>query len=111
MHRPDPAGAERLAPDVEEIAQCVGALHGRLDVNDPVSGVSVERVEAAAAAHERALGTLRRLRARDPDAIRDLTSGAVDEDRQMRVDVEERLLDRVALTGSRRRSARPACLR
>ena len=47
--------AERLPPFVEEVAQRVGALNGRLDGDDAVRGVGVQPVEAAAAGDEGAL--------------------------------------------------------
>src|SRR6516162_5825070 len=47
--------AERLAPDVEEVTQGVGALDRGLDVDDAVGGVRVQPVEARAALDERAL--------------------------------------------------------
>jgi imidazole glycerol-phosphate synthase subunit HisF len=80
LGRADLVRAERLAPDVEEVAQRVGALDRRLDVDDAVSGVRVQPVEARAGLDERALRGVRGLRTGDADAGRDLARGAVHED-------------------------------
>jgi imidazole glycerol-phosphate synthase subunit HisF len=92
LGRADLVRSQRLAPDVEEVAQCVGALGRRLDVDDAVSGVRVQPVEACAGLDERALRGVRGLRAGNADAGRDLARRAVHEDGQVRVDVEQRLL-------------------
>src|SRR5260370_14941198 len=83
---------ERLAPLGKEIAEGVFALNWRLDVNDPVGGMRVQPVEAVPAGDEGALGSVLGNRARDADASRHLPWPAVDEDRQVRVNVKERLL-------------------
>jgi imidazole glycerol-phosphate synthase subunit HisF len=94
--RPDPVGAERLAPYVEEVAQGVGPLDGRLDVDDAVGGVRVQPVKAGSAGDERALGGGLGLRSRDADGRRDLAGRAVHEDGQVGVDVEDALLTGLA---------------
>src|SRR6266516_7110546 len=75
--------AERLPPFVEEVAQRVGALNGRLDGDDAVRGVGVQPVEATAAGDEGALRGVLGLGAGDPDPGRDLAWRAVDEDGQV----------------------------
>jgi imidazole glycerol-phosphate synthase subunit HisF len=110
--RADLVRAERLAPDVEEVTQGVGALDRRLDVDDAVGGVRVQPVKARAGLDERAQRGLRDLRSRDADAGRDLPGRAVHEDGQVCVDVEQRLLAGLAadpvhrLAGRRRGRAR-----
>src|SRR5215471_6304994 len=44
--RPEYRWPERLAPLVEEVAERVGALYGRLDVDDAVWRVGVQPVKA-----------------------------------------------------------------
>src|SRR5260370_472889 len=86
------ARPERLAPFVEEVAQGVGALNRRLDVDDAVRGVGVQPVEAVPAGAERALGGVLRAGPWDPDGGGDLAGRAVHEDGQVRVDVKDGLL-------------------
>src|ERR1700693_108365 len=69
----------------------------RLDVDDPVVGVHVQPVEAAAGRDERPVGSLDGLEARDADAIRDDLCLAVHKDGQVRVDVGDQLLTGLAL--------------
>jgi hypothetical protein len=64
--------AQRLAPDVEHVAQGERAVYRRLDVDDAVSGVRVQPVQAVAAGDERALRRLLALRARNADTRRHL---------------------------------------
>src|SRR5207253_7263662 len=91
------ARAERLAPDVEVVAERVGALDRRLDVDDPVARVAVQPVEARSRGDEGAFGCLLLATGRrDPDALRDHTGPALDEYREVRVDVEEHLLAALA---------------
>jgi imidazole glycerol-phosphate synthase subunit HisF len=109
--RADLVRAERLAPDIEEVAQRVGALDRRLDVDDAVGGVRVQPVEARAGLDERAVRGVRGLRAGNADGGRDLARRAVHEDGQVRVDMEHRLLAGLAadpvhrLAGGRRGGA------
>jgi cyclase len=109
--RADLVRAERLAPYIEEVAQGVGALDRRLDVDDAVGGVRVQPVEARAGLDERAVRGVRGLRAGNSDARRDLARRAVHEDGQVRVDVEHRLFAGLAadpvhrLAGRRRGGA------
>jgi len=95
--RADPAGAERLTPHVEEVAQREPPLDRRLDVDQSVGGVRVQPVEAAAAPDERPGLVSLDLRAGDADAARDLAGRAAEEQREVRVDVKERLLGPQAL--------------
>jgi hypothetical protein len=90
--RADPAGAQRLAPLVEEVAQGVVPLDRRLDVDDAVGGVRVQPVEAGSLLDERARRGRLGLRAGDADGGRHLTRRAVHEDGQVGVDVEQGLL-------------------
>jgi O-acetylserine/cysteine efflux transporter len=90
--RTDLPGAERLAPLVEELAEGVAAVDGRLDVDDAVGGVRVQPVETGSAADELALGGLLCPGPRYPDRGGDLAGRAVDEDRQVSVNVEQGLL-------------------
>src|SRR6185312_12329631 len=83
---------ERLPPLVEELAERIGALHRRLDVDDPVGRMGVQPVEAGPRVDERARRRLLGDRVRDADPRRHLALLAVDEDRQVRVNVEHRLL-------------------
>ena len=83
---------EWQAPFIEEVTQGVGAMDGGFDVNDAVGGVRVQPVEAGTAGDERARRGLLSLRPGDADGGRDLTGRAVHEDRQVGVDVEQRLL-------------------
>src|SRR5215467_7268400 len=55
LGRADLAGPEWLAPLGEEAVQRARVLRRRLDVNEAVRGMSVQPVEAAPAADERAL--------------------------------------------------------
>jgi imidazole glycerol-phosphate synthase subunit HisF len=111
LGRADLVRAERLAPDIEKVAQRVGAVDRRLDVDDAVSGVCVQPVEARAGLDERALRGVGGLRAGNADGSRDLARRAVHEDGQVRVDVEQRLLAGLAadpvhrLAGGRRGGA------
>ena len=82
-------------------------------MDDPVGRVRVQPVEATPIADERALGRVLHLAAADPDPVRDLARDALDEDRQMGMDMEQQLLGAQALdavdrstAGTRGRSAR-----
>src|SRR5260221_10126946 len=92
LGRPDGGGPEPLAPFVEEVAQGVGALNRRLDVDDAVGGVGVQPVEAGPGGDEWALGCVLRPGSGDPDGGRDLARRAVHQDGQVRVDVKDGLL-------------------
>jgi len=105
--RADLIRAERLAPYVEEVTQGVGALDRGFDVDDAVSGVRVQPVEARAGFDERALRGRRGLGPRNADAGRDLPGRTVDEDGQVRVDVEQRLLAGLAADPVHRLAGRP----
>src|SRR5205807_9825851 len=85
-------GAERLAPDVEELAEGVAALRRGLDMDHPVRHVGVQPVETLPADHERVAVRLLRDGVGDADAERDLAWLAVDVDRQMGMDVVGDLL-------------------
>ena len=85
-------GAERLPPLVEEVAQRVGPVHRGLDVDDAVSSVRVQPVEAGPLFDERADRGGLGYRTRDADGGRDLPGRAVHEDGQVGVDVEQGLL-------------------
>src|SRR5689334_3215523 len=89
----DLVAVERLAPDVEELAERVGACDRGLGVDDAVRRVGVQPHEAGPAAHERARRGLLHLTGRpDADAGRNPSRVAAHEDREVRVDVEENLL-------------------
>jgi hypothetical protein len=85
------------APDVEEVTEGVGALDRRLRVNDPVRRVGVKPHEAGCIRDERSgARSLDFFGWRDPDPRRHLAWNAVDEDREMCVDMEQHLLARPA---------------
>ncbi len=90
--RADPAGAQGLAPLVEEVAQGVGPVHRGLDVDDAVGGVRVQPVEAGSLFDERARRGGLGHRSRDADGGRDLPGRAIHEDGQVGVNVEQGLL-------------------
>src|SRR6266851_4172859 len=92
LDRPERRWSERLAPLVEEVAKRVGAVDRRLDVNDAVRRMGVQPVQAGSALGDRALRRLHCPRAGDSDASRELPLRPVDENRQMRMNVEDRLL-------------------
>ena len=95
--RPDAVGAERLPPDVEELAKRVCPLDRRFDVDDPVCGVGLEPGEAGAADDEVTdRCSVDAERRRDADAVGDLALPTVDEDRQVDVDVVGQLFERGA---------------
>src|SRR5215469_9033748 len=93
----DSGGAERLAPDVEEVAERERPLGGSLDVDHAVGRVRVQPVEARTADGERPLLGLLDLRTGDADPERHLLLLPVVEDRQVRMNVEQRLLARLTL--------------
>jgi len=90
--RADLAGAERLPPLVEEVAQRVGPVHRGLDVDDAVGGVRMQPVEAGSLLDERARRGGLRHRPGDADGGWYLPGRTVHEDGQVGVDVEQGLL-------------------
>jgi hypothetical protein len=88
----DPSRAKRLSPHVEEVTEREGAGGRRLNVDDSVCCVRMHSAEAGAAAHVGSSWSGRNLRGADPDPIWNATRCPVDEDGQVRVNVEQELL-------------------
>jgi hypothetical protein len=104
--RPDLSPAEPLSPDVKEIAQRERPLDRRLDMDDPVSRMRVQPVEAVPSAGVRPNRSLGYLGIDDPNAARNPARSPVDVDGQMGVDVEEELLAPQAADAVHRRGRR-----
>jgi hypothetical protein len=97
VRRTDVFPVEGLSPDVEELPERVGAVDRRLGVDDPVGGVRVQPGEARASGYKSPLRGRRHLVGRrNADPARHLSCHTPDEDRQVRVDVKENLLSRLA---------------